>query len=83
MKIDFKDVNIIAYKTQDGVSRIEYKEHIVQTYGYIESGNPDIQIMHFIIDEHGNDIREETCLVGALLFIDKKVRNRDRKLVIK
>ena len=80
MKTDFKDVNITAYKTEDGISRIEYKNHIIQTYGYIESGNPDIQVMHFIIDENGNDVKEEECLIKALLFIDKKVDNRNRKI---
>lgn len=28
---DFKHVNIIAYKTVDGVCRIEYKDHVIQT----------------------------------------------------
>ena len=72
--------DVVVTILTDILSRIEYKEHVIQTYGYVESGNPDIQIMYFIIDEYGGDVREETCLVEALLFIDKKVGNRDRKL---
>ena len=51
----WKEVNILVYETLDGVSRIQYKGHIIQTYGY-DDNKPDLNITHFIIDEDSNDV---------------------------
>lgn len=56
------------------MSRIEYKDHIIQTYDAMlnEYGN----LCHFIIDQDGNDIGEEWCLLEAILNIDKLSEGR-------
>ena len=68
---EFK-ANITAYKDIDGVGRIEYKNHIIQIYGYV-GDNEMINNCYFIIDENGNDICEKFCIVEAFQHIDKLV----------
>ena len=72
---EFKKVEIIAYRTVDGNCRIEYKNYIIQTYGY-DDGSPDVALIHFIIDENGQDVGEKNCLIDALNFIDRNIRNK-------
>lgn len=69
----WKEVNILVYETLDGVSRIQYKDHIIQTYGY-DDNKPDLNITHFIIDEDGNDVCEMDCLLKCIKYIDKRVK---------
>lgn len=73
MSKDFKEVSIIAYKTVDGVCRIQYKGYVIQTYGY-DDGKPDLGLTHFIICPDGHDVCEKDCLVDCLLFIDKELK---------
>ena len=67
----YKEINIIAYETVDGIYRIEYKNHIIQTYGYnFNTNNADVDLIHFIIDDEGNDVCEMDCLIKCIIFID-------------
>lgn len=70
MNSQFKEVSIIAYKTVDGVSRIQYKDYIIQTYGY-NGGKLDLNLIHFIIDPNSQDVCEKNCLVDCIEHIDK------------
>lgn len=70
MSKHFKEASIIAYKTLDGVCRIQYKDYVIQTYGY-DDGTPDINLMHFIICPDGHDVGEKNCLIDCLNHIDK------------
>ena len=68
---EFK-ANITAYKDVDGVARIEYKDHIIQIYGYV-GDNEMINNCYFIIDENSQDVCEKFCIVEAFQHIDKLV----------
>lgn len=68
-----KDTSFVVYETVGGITRIQYKDHIIQIYGY-DDGTPDINIMHFIIDPDGHDLCEQPCLLEAIKFIDKQVQ---------
>lgn len=68
-----KNTTFVVYATVDGTTRIEYKGHIIQIYGY-DDGTPDLNIMHFIIDPEGHDLCEQPCLLEAITFIDKRVQ---------
>lgn len=73
MSKEFKSISIIAYKTVDGTCRIEYRDYVIQTYGY-DGGTPDISLMHFIVCPDGHDVCEKKCLIDCILFIDRELK---------
>ena len=70
MSKQYKEVEIIAYETVDGTCRIQYKDHVIQTYGY----DSDNKLTHFVIDENGQDVGDVDCLLKAIKLIDKRVK---------
>ena len=70
--MSYKNVEIIVYETVDGVSRIQYKDYIIQTYGF-DNGKPDLDLCHFIIDPDGHEVGEDFCLLKAIKRIDKLI----------
>ena len=67
--MNWKKVEVLIYKNEDGVSRIEYKGRVIQNYGYQDG--EDISMCHFVLQEDGNDDREFLCLLEAIEYIDK------------
>lgn len=71
-----KKIEVIVYETVDGVSRIEYKNFIIQTYGYEVDKDQDLGLCHFVVDVNGEDVCELFCLLDAIKLIDKLVKKQ-------
>ena len=64
----YKEVKLIVYANVDETSRLEYKDRVIQTYGY-DDGETN-GLCHFVMKEDGNDDKEFFCLLEAIKYID-------------
>ena len=66
---------ILVYPTVDETTRIEYKNHVIQIYGYLSGG--EVKMSHVIIDcNTGEDLVEKSCLLEAIKYIDKVTKEK-------
>ena len=65
----YRKVEVVVYENIDEMCRIEYKGRIIQTYGYNEGDQTGL--VHFVLNEDGNDDCEFFCLLEAIRYIDK------------
>lgn len=67
------EVTIQIYNSVDDCNRIEYRDHIIQVYGYAKNEYKSV-LCCFVIDENGHDLKELFCLADAIRFIDGRLK---------